>query len=450
MGVVRAPSGGAEGGLTKNVFVKISVPVTETGYVPIVISPIVLDNNPYIIELVYADGPGDTLFLFNMEGTLNLTFKRGERNEIGLVFPETKHLEYVMFFPKPGTYIFDVYARKEYTRHYIGSYKIKITGYPAVYKKIDPFDKNITDYNKYKIKAVASIKYNNETYLFVNIDDVKAGKRYSYIYSTSELIKPSRGDYVILSPLALQILLQGKSMTGKYLHLWITSSFEFNAYTEFFKNLFSGHATDRDTWFKQRIGEEVVNGLKKYGIVANAIVEDIKFDYDVTGILLGYNPNVKVTARIHLIIDVPAIPWWLIGIIIAGAIVAIIGYEIMVTITSQETTNQAYYRAISDIAKAWEKYYEEHENYIESYKKYLEEYEKWRKSGGKGAPPQPPKEPEPPEMPEPESPEELRKKSGEAGFMQGITQNIQTFIYAIIAIMILMLGIEAFKTFRGR
>lgn len=350
---------------------------------------------PVVIGLRYEDGPADTIYA-HLEGGANLSWVRGESNEIGLVMTQAFTLKLLLYLPLPGSYKIRLLWRKSFETSFTddGYVELSVSGKPSKLERIDPWDErfyeNLKDGKPRMVITLTGLNKagTGDYYLYYTVYDRKTGTAYSPVYLASEVVKPRSGtDNLVLSPLALQALLQLKEYTSdKYITLLYSTSFKFNAFAEFFKNLFSGHPEDARTWFEQRIQEMVMKALRKNGIPVRGVwVNNLKLNYNVAGIITGTNPTVTVDATIGMTID-PAIPWWLIGVIIAGAIIAIIGYEIYLTINSIETTKQEYYKTLQAYAEAWAKY-------EEAYKEWL--------SNPKGSPPTPP------QIPQPKTPQQI-------------------------------------------
>ncbi len=330
------------------------------------------------------------------------------------------------------------------------SNEIKLGETIGSYWKIDPFDPILyekTDETKYRIKITVLdiVKKKQETILqsspennyviTVLFEDRETGEKHYAYYTDSEIVR-YKGETLELSPIALQTLLQAKNVIkDKYLTLSYTVPFEFNAYTEFFKNLFQDRERV-DNYFRKRINYAVAEYLKANNIPFRGVSTTLlEADYDVKGIIMGYNPKVRIVAKINITVD-PAVPWWLIGLIVVCAVSAIIVHEISVMIQSVETTHQEYYKTLNEYAEAWAEY-------EKSYYKWLSLPEEERKR----TPP-----PEPPKLPEVEEPEKIRKKTLEET-MPEIEKPLKTLeTVGIIAGAIIggLVVLEAVKTIRGK
>lgn len=390
-------------------------------------------GEPIILGLRYGSGPAHTLYA-HLEGGANLSWILGERNEIGLVMGSAFTLKIILFFPLPGTYSFTLLYRPSYSEEFVsaGTIVFRVGGEPSKYEEISPWDKRLYENMKDgKPRMIVTLTGLNKTdtgdyLLYFTLYDRMTGEAYSPVYLASQLIRAVEGtDNVVLSPLALQAILQLKQYSSdRYVTLRYDTSFKFNAYTEFFKNLFSGHPEDARAWFMERIEEMVAKALQRNGVPVRGVsVYSLKLDYDTLGIITGTNPNVDVEAGIAVTID-PAVPWWLIGVIIASAVIAIIGYEVYLTINSIETTKQEYYKTLQGYASAWEKY-------EEAYREWLE--------NPRGSPPTPPN------LPEPKTPQQLVTitPSEFKGLLSGIPW---TGIATIIALV--LGGYIAYKLFK--
>jgi len=351
-------------------------------------------GEPIILGLRYDEGPAHTLYA-HLEGGASLSWILGEENEVGLVMDRSFTLKLLLFLPAPGTYRFTLLYRPSYSEEFTaaGTISFSVGGEPSKYERIDPWDKrlyeSLKDGGPRMVVTLTGLSRADTGgyYLYYTLYDRMTGEAYSPVYLASELVRQTSSDYVVLSPLALQAVLQLKQYSSdRYVTLRYSTSFRFNAYTEFFKNLLSGHPEDARTWFMERIGEMVSKALQSNGVpVRGVTVYSLRLDYSVPGILTGTNPAVSAEAGIAVTVD-PAVPWWLIGVIIASAIVAVIGYEVYLTINSIETTKQEYYRTLQGYAEAWEKY-------EEAYREWLE--------NPKGSPPKPPS------IPAPETPKQI-------------------------------------------
>lgn len=360
-------------------------------------------GEPVSIGLQYVDGPSDIIYIHLADGDTNLSLMRDESTDIGLVF-DVYTIRLLIYFKLPGTHTFKLLWRKSYESEFreAGTIEFEVSGKPSSMERIDPWDERLyqtlKDGKPIMVITLTGISKSDtgDYYLYYMIYDRETGKAYSPVYLASEIIKPKSGtDNVVLSPLALQALLQLKEYSkDKYVTLFYNTSFKFNAYAEFFKNLFSGHPEDARTWFEQRIQEMVLKALQKNGIPVRSVwVYSLKLNYDTVGIVTGTNPNVTVEAGIGMTID-PAVPWWLIGMIIAGAIIAIVGYEVYMTITIHdiETTKQEYYKTLQSYADAWAEY-------EKAYQKWLSLPPSQRQSI---------KPPSPPSIPQPKSPGQIK------------------------------------------
>ncbi len=357
---------------------------------------------PVVIGLRYEEGPADTIYA-HLEGGANLSWVRGESNEIGLVMTNAFTLKLMLYLPLPGKYRLRLLWRKSFETSFTddGYVELTVSGKPSRLERIDPWDERLYEnMEDGKPRMVITLTGLNKAgtgdyYLYFTIYDRKTGETYSPVYLASEIVKPKSGtDNLVLSPLALQALLQLKEYSSdKYVSLLYSTSFKFNAFAEFIKMVSQGRVEDARTWFEQRIQEMVLQALRRNGIPVRGVwVNSLKLNYDVVGIVTGTNPTVTVDAVIGMTID-PAIPWWLIGVIIAGAVAAFIGYKVIeyLTINSIETTKQEYYKTLQAYAEAWAQY--------------EKAYQEWL-NNPKGSPPTPPqipqpKPPKPPKLPSP-------------------------------------------------
>lgn len=375
----------------------VPVRVGETGWNVIQLTVANDENDPIIVGLTYSDGPADTIYLHGDYG-VNISWRREEYNDLDiLVFPgEGESDRYLLFLPKPGEYDIDVYYRaaSDYRRRrWLGTIKIRVKGYPVVTGYIDPwsdiFNEKLNDKPRVDINIIDVVKLSGGKHLvYAEIIDHKEEKKYIFHYDSDRIVK-TVGENVVLSPIAMQYILQTKARTGKNAAFIYDLEFKFDAFAEFFKNLFSGRFEPADEWFKHRIEDMVKKSLEANGFKNVYVsVQEIHLDYDLNGIILGYNREVKVHAKIFISIDLPAVPWWVVGVIIIGAIAAIIGYEVYLTIHDIEMTKQAYYNYLTEQAKAWEQY-------LDTYTEWFDYCKEHPEASVCRNPPEPPKLPEP-------------------------------------------------------
>jgi len=352
--------------------VDVGVKVIKSGVGWSVVNFIIYNKIDYPVEIIlrYVDGPSDTVYYAS--DSLVLDFKRGDENGIALHMGGVAALvvKAAIYATKVGEYLFDIYWRKsdETRKHYLKTFKL-IVSKPSPVSKIDPFDEKL--YQKlddglprFIVSLIDVVKVDDSYLAHVTLYDRVEKTAFNSVYDVKELVRSVGGDEVELSPIAGEIISQMKEFIQvatnkpKYISASYVITFKFNAYVEFFRNLFK----DRDNainYFRKRIVEEVVKGLKKANIkFAGVSANIVNVEYDYWGIITGMNPNVKITARVNITFD--PISLAMVAVIVAGAVIAVLGgiaiHEYFETIRMHDKeyyeTVREYYKTLQEIVKA--------------------------------------------------------------------------------------------------
>lgn len=206
------------------------------------------------------------------------------------------------------------------------------------YGKPDPF--KITRDTRFKIWAV--LKAYDGYHVAVYFPSRSA----IYDYKASELVRV-KGNSVILSPIAIQLINDYKAKTGQWITLVQNVTFKFNAYSSFFKAILSNQWNAKE-YFRRQIVDYYKKELAKHGIKGYVTLnpQDLSLEYNIVGIITGLDPWVKVRARVTLYVDLPALPWYLWATIIVGVLLAVFGAYYTIITVSHETTIQEWYNTL--------------------------------------------------------------------------------------------------------
>lgn len=211
-------------------------------------------------------------------------------------------------------------------------------------KKPDPF--SITRDVRFTIKGIGKDYWG----YYVDVLFIRTSSIYRYY--ANELVR-LKGNNVILSPIALQLINDYKAKTGSWVTLVQSVTFKFNAYSSFFKAILTGQGDPKE-FFRRQIVDYYKKELAKHGIKGYVTLnpQDLSIEYNLMGVITGLDPWVKVRANVTLYVDLPALPWYVWAGIIAGVLLAIFGAYYTIITVSHETTIQEWFKTLQEYYKA--------------------------------------------------------------------------------------------------